>query len=304
MTDNSKGILYASITASLWGFLAIALKIAVTELSPVTVVWFRFTTAAILLAILTLIFRRSDFIIFRKLPFRLMVTALFLGVNYLAFISGIQYVSPSSSQVFIMIGPVTFALSGIVIFRERVTWKHIAGFIVVITGITLFYSEQIAALANTDHDFTKGMLLIFAGGLSWAVFASLQKTLVKKYTPNQLNLFIYSFCSIGLMPFAQFIKLPELQGGEWFLLTYLGVNTVLAYGSLALAIKYTEANKVSVIITLNPIITFVSMAILSKMQVSWIAPESFSVVSIIGALTVLLGAIVVILAGRKKSKSQ
>lgn len=300
MTDNSKGILYAAFTASLWGFLAIALKLAVSNLSPVTVVWFRFSVAFILLAILTLIFRRSDFSVFKKPPFKLILAAIFLGLNYTGFISGISYVSPSSSQVFIMIGPVSFAISGILIFKERVSWKHLAGFLLVVSGIILFYSEQIAALSSSDHHFTRGMLLIFGGGLSWAVFASLQKTLVRNHTPNQLNLFIYFFCAIALIPFAQFSKLPGLDGGEWILLLYLGANTVLAYGSLALAIKYTEANKVSVIITLNPIITFVSMMILSRMQVSWIEPESFSTLSIAGALTVLLGAIVVILAGRKR----
>jgi drug/metabolite transporter (DMT)-like permease len=300
MTDNTKGILYAAVTASLWGFLAIALKIAVTDLSPVTVVWFRFTTAFIILALLTLVFRRSDFNIFRRPPAILFLAAFFLGFNYLGFISGIKFVSPSSSQVFIMIGPVSFALAGIVIFKEQVNWKHIIGFIVVILGILLFYSEQIEALAETDHKFTRGMLLIFAGGLSWAVFASLQKILVRKYTPNQLNLFIYSFCSLGFLAFAQFSSLPELSGGEWLLLIFLGANTVIAYGSLALAIKFTEANKVSVIIILNPIITFVSMAILTRLNVQWIEPESFSFLSIAGALTVLTGAAIVISASRKR----
>ncbi len=300
MTDNTKGILYAAITASLWGFLAIALKIAVSDLSPVTVVWFRFTTAFIILALLTLAFRRSDFDIFNRPAVALFLAAFFLGFNYLGFISGINYVSPSSSQVFIMVGPVTFALAGIVIFKEHVNWKHITGFTVVILGILLFYTEQIEALAETDHRFTKGMLLIFGGGLSWTIFASLQKKLVKTYTPNQLNLFIYGFCSLGFLAFAQFEKFPDLLGEEWILLIFLGINTVIAYGSLALAIKFTEANKVSVIIILNPIITFVSMAILTRMEVSWIEPESFSVLSITGALTVLTGAIIVISASGKK----
>ncbi len=300
MTDNSKGILYAIFTASLWGFLAIALKVAVTDLSPVTVVWFRFTTAFILLAILTFIFKRSDFNIYRKPPWLLVLTAFFLGFNYLGFISGIKFVSPSSSQVFIMIAPVTFALSGIVIFKEQVNWRHIVGFCLVIAGIFLFYSEQISALTGTGNNFTKGMLLIMAGGLSWTVFASLQKQLVKKYTPNQLNLFIYSLCSLLFLPFAQFSKFGGLSTGDWILLSYLGLNTVLAYGSLSLAIKYTEANKVSVIITMNPVITFISMAILGKMKVSWIEPESFTIFSIVGAFIVLVGAMVVIMAGKRK----
>jgi drug/metabolite transporter (DMT)-like permease len=90
---------------------------------------------------------------------------------------------------------------------------------------------------------------------------------------------------------------------NWILLLYLGLNTVLAYGSLALAIKFTEATRVSVIITLNPIITFVTMAILTRMKVPWIEAESFSLMSVLGALTVLGGAILVISAGWKRKTS-
>jgi drug/metabolite transporter (DMT)-like permease len=297
--DNRKGLLYALFTASLWGFMAIALKVAVAGLSPVTVVWFRFVIAFTVLALWTLIFRRKDFRIYRRPPVLLFLAAIFLGFNYLGFISGIRYISPSSSQVFIQAAPVGFALSGILIFREHVNWKHITGFILVICGILLFYSEQIGELAGTDRHFTTGMLLVLGGGLSWAVFATLQKGLVTRYSPNQLNLFIYGFCALLLAPLSQFSKFSGLQGWNWILLFYLGLNTVLAYGSLGLAIKYTEATRVSVVITLNPVITFVTMAVLSRMHVAWIEPESFSILSLIGALTVLSGAIMVISAGWK-----
>ncbi len=299
-TDNRKGIMYAIFTASLWGFMAILLKVITYELSPVTVVWFRFFSAFLMLGIWTLIFRRSDFRIFRRPPYQLLLAAFFLALNYTGFIAGIKYVSPSSSQIFIQIAPVSFALSGIIIFREHVSWKHIVGFIGVLAGIGLFYSEQLGEMtAGADH-FTRGMLLVLGGGLSWAVFATLQKGLVQKIHPNQLNLFIYGTCALGLAPLVKFSSFQGMPAVSWILLIYLGLNTVLAYGSLALAIKLTEATRVSVIITLNPIITFVTMAILTRMNVSWIEPESFSLISVLGALTVLAGAILVISAGWKK----
>ena len=299
-TDNRKGILYAAFTASMWGFMAIVLKVITYELSPVTVVWFRFFSAFILLGVWTLIFRRNDFGIFRRPPYQLLLAALFLALNYLGFITGIKYVSPSSSQIFIQIAPVSFALSGIIIFREHVSWKHIVGFSGVLSGIGLFYSEQLGELAGGADHFTLGMLLVLGGGLSWAVFATLQKGLVRKVHPNQLNLFIYGLCALGLAPLVKFSSFQGMPALTWILLFYLGLNTVLAYGSLALAIKLTEATRVSVIITLNPIITFVTMAILTRMNVPWIEPESFSMMSVLGALTVLGGAILVISAGWKK----
>jgi len=300
-SDNRKGTLYALLTASLWGFMAIILKVITYELPPVTVVWFRFAFAFAILAAWTLIFRKADFRIFLHPPFLLIMAALFLAGNYTGFIAGIKYVSPSSSQVFIQIAPVSFALSGIIIFREHVNWRHIVGFILVLAGIGLFYSEQLQDLTSGADHFTLGMILVLAGGLSWAAFATVQKSLLKKIGPNQLNLFIYGFCALGLLPLVRFSLLAGMPAVNWYILIYLGLNTVLAYGSLSMAIKLTEATRVSVIITLNPIITFVTMAILSRLQVSWIEPESFSLISIFGALSVLAGAILVIYAGWKRS---
>jgi drug/metabolite transporter (DMT)-like permease len=300
-TDNRKGALYAMITASLWGFMAIILKVITYELSPVTVVWFRFAIAFLVLAAWTLIFRRKDFSIFKHPPFLLFLAALFLAMNYTGFISGIKYVSPSTSQVFIQVAPVSFALSGIIIFREQVKWKHIAGFILVLSGIGLFYSEQLRDIVANGEHFTRGMMLVLGGGLSWAAFATTQKSLLKKIGPNQLNLFIFGANALSLAPLVKFSQLGGMPAVNWYILVYLGLNTVLAYGSLAMAIKLTEATRVSVIITLNPIITFITMAILSHMQVSWIEPESFSLFSILGALCVLGGAIMVISAGWRKT---
>ena len=301
-SDNRKGALYAMLTASLWGFMAIILKVITYELSPVTVVWFRFAIAFMVLAAWTLLFRRSDFAIFKRPPFLLLLAALFLAMNYTGFIAGIKYVSPSSSQIFIQIAPVSFALSGIIIFREHVNWKHIVGFILVLAGIGLFYSEQLSELTVGAENFSRGMLLVLGGGLSWAAFATAQKSLLQKIGPNKLNLFIYGACALALVPLVKFTELGGMPAVNWYILIYLGLNTVLAYGSLAMAIKLTEATRVSVIITLNPIITFITMAILSRMQVSWIEPEAFSLLSILGALFVLGGAITVISAGWKKKE--
>ena len=300
-TNNRKGALYALFTASLWGFMAIILKVITYDLSPVTVVWFRFAIAFLILAAWTLIFRKSDFSIFRKPPFLLLLAALFLAGNYTGFIAGIKYVSPSSSQVFIQIAPVSFALSGILIFREHVNWKHIVGFILVLSGIALFYSEQLGDLTAGAEHFTLGMLLVLAGGLSWAAFATAQKALLKKIGPNQLNLFVYGSCALALLPLVKFSQLGGMHYANWIILVYLGLNTVLAYGSLSMAIKLTEATRVSVIITLNPIITFITMAILTHLEVSWIESEYFSLFSILGALSVLGGAILVIYAGWKNA---
>jgi hypothetical protein len=60
-----------------------------------------------------------------------------------------------------------------------------------------------------------------------------------------------------------------------------------------------EANKVSLIITLNPVITVIIMFFLGEAGVQWITPEHFSLLSIIGAALALSGAAFVVFFTRR-----
>ncbi len=118
------------------------------------------------------------------------------------------------------------------------------------------------------------------------------------YQPQQLNLIIYFIPVIVLLPFIHLQSFSGLGMGNWVLLVVLGLNTLIAYGTLAEAFKYVEANKVSIIITLNPIITFGTITILAALQVDWVDVESISVIGFAGAVLVIIGAILVILPKR------
>jgi drug/metabolite transporter (DMT)-like permease len=78
------------------------------------------------------------------------------------------------------------------------------------------------------------------------------------------------------------------------ILVYLGANTLIPYGCLTLAFKYIEASKISIIITLNPVITIIAMELLAFFQVSWIVPEAITVKGFIAAIMVIIGAIMAV----------
>ena len=304
MNTRKKGLLLAVYTALLWGILAVELKVTFAWIDSLSVVWIRFVIAFIMLLIWVLITGKNNFAIFKKPPPLIFLTAIFLGMNYYGFMEGVHYTSPSNAQIFIQIGPVGFAFVGIFIYREKVTWRSFAGLSLVLLGLFIFYYNQLYGFKGFEGQYKKGILMVIAGAICWTVFASLQKKLVKTWDPNQLNLMIYGFCSILFLPMTDFSTLFHLNFFQWLILISLGLNTVLSYGFLALAIKYVEANKVSVIITLNPIITFIIMAILGAIGVSWIAPEHFNIYGIIGAVAVIGGAIITILSRNNNSNKE
>lgn len=297
----SKGILYACLAAVMWALLAIALKVSSKNMDSATIVWFRFSLAFILLLLYMLYRYPKEIGILIRPPWQLVVGSVALAWNFYGYMAGVAHTTPINAQIYIQTGPVLFALSGILIYKERITWMHIAGFLVVISGFVLFYYEQMQASSGNNAGYLKGVLVIISAGATWAVYATLQKFLITKYTANQLNLFIFGFCGLLFLPFARFSAFSTISTTDWVLLIHHALNTIFAYGSIALAIKYAEANKVSLIVTLNPIITVIAMFFLGVIGVHWIAPEHFSTFSILGAALALSGAgFVVFFARRSK----
>jgi len=298
MTNQAKGILYTLITVLLWGVLAIALKIASKVIDSPTIVWFRFSLAFSGMLIWLLIQNPKELKILYQPSWLIVISSLALAWNYIGFMLGIQYTSPSNAQVAIQSGPVLLAVFGIFFFKEKISRIQIIGFILAILGFWIFYQQHVGAVPEgQEGQYTKGMLLTLTGAVTWAIYAALQKKLVLNYSVSTLNVFIFGLPVLIYLPFVNFASLAHLSFGYWALLVFLGANTLISYACLSLALKYLEAGKVSIIIVLNPIITFVIMGILTWMQVDWIDGEHFSVLSILGALVALTGAILVV---RKK----
>lgn len=299
-SNQSKGIVYAVTAGVMWGILAIALKMTLKDLSSSSIVWARFSIAFLLLFTYLVVKRRETLLIFLKPPKKLIIASLCLAFNYFGYMKGLEYTTPGTAQVFIQLGPVLFAMAGIYIFKEKINWKHVLGFLIVLAGLGLFYWEQLLAMAS-QTTYTIGILWVIGAAISWAVYALYQKDLSHQMSTNQLNIFIYGFCTLLFAPFPSYGSFLHLGLGTWLLVLFLGVNTLVAYGAIALAFRFLDSSKVSIIITMNPLLTFILMYIFTVMQVNWIPPEHFSIVSILGALLALGGTIFVIIFTRKEN---
>ncbi|HKL33497.1 MAG TPA: DMT family transporter [Tangfeifania sp.] len=294
MKDQTKGVIYASVTAFFWGFLAIALKVAVQEVDPVTIVWFRFFIAFVILLGWQLYRQPASLKIFIKPPVLLVLAAISLSWNYLGFMLGIEYTTPSNAQLFIQFGPLTLALAGFLIFKEKLSRRQMIGFFVALAGFAFFYRDQLLAFFEGKEQYNLGVLFTLSGALAWAAYATMQKKLVTIHPGQMLNLFLFGFPAVVYLPFINLAPVLQLHWNWWLLIFFLGANTFIAYSSLAQALKYIEANKVSVIIFLNPIITFITMGIFTALEVSWITHERFSLATIFGAALVISGAFLVV----------
>ncbi len=300
--NQTKGLIYAGITAVLWGFLAVALKIALNYFDPYTIVWFRFFVAFNVITIYYAIVRPVWLRILYKPPSLLVLAALLLSYNYIGFMQGVNYAGPGITQVLIQAGAILLGLIGFVFFKEKINVIRGVGFIIAGVGFGLFYSQQLQELVVNEAALNRGVIWTLSAALAWAGYAVILKILVRKWPTQQVNLFLYGLPVLLYIPFVDFsLFLGSYPWYIWVLLISLGLNTVVAYGSLSMAFKYAEANRISIIITLNPIITFIILEVLLFINIQWIEISQFSVFSYVGAFLVLAGAILAV--GLKKRKN-
>ena len=289
MTNHSKGLMMISITAALWGVLAIVLKYALQRFSGNTIIWFRFTFSFVFLAGYYLIHRPRFFEILIKPPILGILAGLAIAGNYLGFTNGVALTSPSNAQILIQISPLLVAVVGVVYFKESLSRLQKSGFGIAVAGFVLFYWDQIQHLMISSQQYTRGNIWIVFAAITWAFFAVCQKLLVKIWAPQQTNLLIYLVAAIVFFPQAVFHEFQGLSLSDCLTLTFLGANTLIAYGTLGEALKLLPANQVSAIIVLNPMITLIVVGILSIQQLPWLSSESTTPVGYAGALLLLAG---------------
>lgn len=281
--------------------LAIALKFALNFSSAETLAWFRMLVASLGLSLIFVVRSPGQFSILKSLPWMGLVAGVCLALNYVGFMKGIALTSASHTQIMIQFGPLTLALVGIFYFKEKPSRLQIAGFISALLGFSLFYWDQLDMNLNDMDQFVLGTSWILFAALVWALFASLQKKLTVKWSPQQINLLIYFVSTVVLMPFAEFSELGTWSPGIWLLMIVCGLNTLVAYGCLGEALKRIPASHISLIISANPLLTLALIAFLTQIEVSWLQPEPVHFKGYIGAVLVVTGLILTIYKRAKKS---
>lgn len=301
LSQSGLGVLFVSITSLSWALLPFLLSVLLDHSDVATVVWWRFFFAAFLLLLLISAVNKKQLrgaFSFKPL---VLAAALMLAANYFCFFKGIEMTTPSNAQVLIQSAPLLFTIAGIFFFKETLAHSQILGIFVATLGFGLFYRDQILNLLGDLGQYNRGNLFMVGASLSWAFYAIFNKIALNKQSAQQINLVLYAVAALVLLPTISFESLMSLSSTGWVLMCLAGANTVLAYGCLGEAIKRISAAKVSIIITLNPLITMVLSQILNYFQVSWVPEERIGWTGYLGAIFVVVGAIFVVSKRKQKT---
>jgi len=287
-----RGLTYAGITATLWGFLPILMKIALEDFSGSSIVWFRFAFAfGVLFGYLKWNHRRPQSILLAPSGLGIL-SGLFLAANYYCFLKAVEISSPSNAGILIQTAPVLLVIFGIVLFKEQFNIKQGIGLAVAAFGFFLFYRDQSGQWGG--EVYTESSLYIQAAALLWVGYMVLQKKLASSYEAQSLNLLVYGTAAVALVPAVVWSDFNTADPVAWGLMIFLGLNTLLAYGFLAEAVKHIPLWLLSVVITLNPFITLAVMHVLPVVWPGLVAPEMIGLWGYIGACVAIGGVVMVI----------
>jgi drug/metabolite transporter (DMT)-like permease len=112
---------------------------------------------------------------------------------------------------------------------------------------------------------------------------------------------VFLVCSIVLSLGLSLDGLSDFGFYEWSFLLLLGLNTLVAYGCFGAALKLAPASQVSVIITLNPVLTLLIIGFAGP-YFEFIPNEGTSSLGYIGAGLVVTGVIFSTLSAKKLKK--
>lgn len=281
------------VTTTLWGVLPIFQKIALNTFSPGSIAWFRFSFAFLVLFVLLSLKGSRPASIIRQPPWLGILAGVSLSANYLGVTEAIRLSSPSNVAILIQIAPVILVVVGLVFFQERLTQLQFVGFAVAGLGLVLFFLDQRHHVKDMEL-YSEATIQIFFAAVVWVVYISCQKILSRSFGAQSLNLLVYGVASVALIAQVTWAEFSGVGVGDWLLLLFLGLNTLLAYGALAEAVKHIPLTLISPLITLNPLITMAGMIVFPQIVSSSLPPEPIGLVGYLGAVTAVAGVVIVV----------
>jgi len=288
------GLTLATITMLAWATLPVALSAMLRDLDPLTLIWFRFLAASVVLSII-LGLRGSLPKLSALGPkgwLLLVLGILFMSANYWLFLTGLSLTTPANTQILMQISPLIFALGGITFFGEQFSRRQWIGFFILIAGLAVFCSDQLLAFFADVDRYLLGYAAVLAAAFSWAISSLIQKRLLTIFRSQALLLCLYVGCALCFTPLAHPARIAALSGEAILLLLYCALNTLVAYGAFIAALENVEASRAGAVTALSPIATFGFIAITHALFPGALPPEQFSLWMLFGAATVVLGSVI------------
>ena len=292
---NIKVILKALFAVIVWGASFVATKFALLYVAPTTVVWMRFAMGVAILGLAVGLGRQfslpkgKDWGYFGLLGF--------LGIAFHQWLQSTALVTAQASTTSWIVAstPVFMALLGVILLKEYLSWYQIAGIILAAIGVLVVVTNGNLAAVSAGNFGTPGDLLVLISAINWAVFSTLSRPGLKRYSSTVMMFYVMSFgwlfSSILFFAGPGIQQIYQIPWDGWFAILFLGIFcSGIAYIFWYDALKVLPVAQTGAFLYVEPIITVIVAAILIG--------EAVTFASLLGGFTILFG---VWLVNRPKS---
>jgi len=197
MSNNKKSnaVLYFKQIAAIviWGGSFIATKIAVRDVSPITVIWLRFLIGGIILGLFT--WKQNELSLPNWKDAAELLILGFLGITLHQWLqsSGLVTSEASTSAWLVSTTPVFIAFLGWAFLKEKMGWLTIAGIFLATVGVLLVVTKgNVLSIFNGQFG-AKGDILLLISAPNWAIYSVLSKPVLKRFSAMKVTFYVLFF---------------------------------------------------------------------------------------------------------------
>ena len=285
-----KGIICGILSAVCYGTNPFgALPLYEEGMNTSSVLFFRFSIAVLMLAVI-LIVQRKSFCVTKDELKVLGSLGLLFAVSTITYYQSFRYMDAGIASTILFVYPVMVAVIMATFFREKVTVSTVTAIILALVGICLLYRDNAGVSLNT-----MGVFLVMIASLTYAIYMVIINQSSISTSSLKLTFYVLLICMLTLLAYS--FSSPDLNlmyppsPHAWFFACWLGlVPTVLSLLFMTIALHEVGATPTAIMGALEPL-TAVAIGVM-------VFDESFTFRLAIG-IVLILSAVLLIVLGKK-----
>lgn len=282
-----KGIICGILAAVCYGTNPFgALPLYEEGVNTASVLFYRFSMAVLMLAVMLIVERKSFSVKKGELKTLASLGALF-AVSSITYYQSFHFMDAGIASTILFVYPVMVAVIMATFFKENVTLSTVSAIILALLGIGLLYRGGEGATLST-----MGIILVMLSSLSYAVYIVIVNQSSIRMSSLKLTFYVLLICMMCLLAYSftspdLHIQLPP-SPRAWFYACWLGlVPTILSLVLMTIAVHEVGATPTAIMGALEPL-TAVTIGVL-------LFGESLTLRLMIGIVLILLAVMVIVL---------
>ena len=259
-----------------WGASFIATKVALQDVSPITVVWLRFGMGVVILGIAVTV--RKQFALPKPSEWGYFALVGFLGITFHQWMqsTALQTSRASTTAWIVATTPVFMALLGWLALKEKLTRLQTGGIALATLGVLLVVSNGDPTTISFKQFGAPGDILILISSLNWAVFSALSRRGLREHPATRMMFYVMTlgwlFSSVLFFTSSGPHELPQLTSNGWMGITFLGVFcSGLAYIAWYDALQALPTGQLGAFLYLEPPVAVIIATIILAEPITWAA---------------------------------